>query len=193
MKTSWPQVLQAWQWTSDLPGLFGNTLKEKLLLFGTVMDIRNHLEGFAGSDLVISKLITRSEPRTPQFGLRPDRGVVVEVQRGTSSGRGAGARGPVQWCRRELGPCNAPGYPRLVQPQWTVRNSCVNRASSTDCIPSAATVVEGKGAHIGTLDTIPFVLQRRGNAATLCIHGVGARKSEMTELMGLLPLPPEIE
>src|SRR5208282_4667874 len=63
-----------------------------------------------------------------QFGLRPDRRVVVEVQRGTSSGRGAGARGPVQCCWRDPGPCNAPGYPRLVQPQWTVRNSCVNRA-----------------------------------------------------------------
>src|SRR5208337_1089664 len=67
-----------------------------------------------------------------QFGLRPDRRVVVEVQRGTSSGRGAGARGPVQCCWRDPGPCNAPGYPRLVQPQWTVRNSCVNRASLSD-------------------------------------------------------------
>src|SRR5208337_4930810 len=53
------------------------------------------------------------------------------VQRGTSSGRGAGARGPVQCCWRDPGPCNAPGYPRLVQPQWTVRNSCVNRANVT--------------------------------------------------------------
>src|SRR5208337_2331956 len=79
-----------------------------------------------------------------QFGLRPDRGVVVEVQRGTSSGRGAGARGPVQCCWRDPGPCNAPGYPRLVQPQWTVRNSCVNRANR-DC--SIATGADSKIAR----------------------------------------------
>ena len=34
----------------------------------------------------------RPAPAAVQFGLRPDRGVVVEVQRGTSSGRGAGAK-----------------------------------------------------------------------------------------------------
>ena len=34
----------------------------------------------------------RPTPAAVQFGLRPDRGVVVEVQRGTSSGRGAGAK-----------------------------------------------------------------------------------------------------
>src|SRR5208337_3771489 len=76
-----------------------------------------------------------------QFGLRPDRRVVVEVQRGTSSGRGAGARGPVQCCWRDPGPCNAPGYPRLVQPQWTVRNSCVNRASLTVLLKRIGRVV----------------------------------------------------
>src|SRR5208282_3633786 len=76
-----------------------------------------------------------------QFGLRPDRRVVVEVQRGTSSGRGAGARGPVQCCWRDPGPCNAPGYPRLVQPQWTVRNSCVNRAKHR-CGPPATIVTQ---------------------------------------------------
>ena len=42
----------------------------------------------------------------------------------------ASARELVQCCSRDPGQWNAPRYPRLVQPHWTVRNSCVNRAGA---------------------------------------------------------------